>query len=658
MLKPGTILHGTYRIDDYLSSGGFGNTYIATHIHFGEQFAIKEFFMRGVSVREGKNALVSISNSENEEEFNGQKGKFMKEAGRLRSLNNPHIVRVYDLFEENGTAYYVMDYIDGENLKERLERTGEHIGEPEVADVLDQILDALQEVHKQGLWHLDLKPANVMVDREGVVKLIDFGASKQLDNVTGGALSTSAVAFTNGYAPAEQMEQNYSKLGPWTDFYALGATLYNLLTNQRPPMPSDVNDDKTPDKHLALPFPSGISKKMRDLVLWLMSPVWSERPTSVREILKYINANAQDSAPVYGVTDVPVDEETVKKDPLKPDELSEGQESKSSKEPVVSALVPSKKSNKKLIIGLIAAAMIAVGLFVLFGNSGGSNVPIEEVDTVDTTNVVVDTTNVVTDARQHQDSVIQQAIDDMVLVEAGTFKMGATNVKGGFAGDGDEKPVHSVTLSDYYIGKYEVTQELWLAVMGNNPGASESEKGEQDNLKKPVVHVSWDDCQEFLGKLNKMTGKTFRMPTEAEWEYAARGGNRSKGYKYAGGNSIDDVAWYNVNACHVGDSSSNYGINVVGSKSPNELGLYDMSGNVLELCQDWYGDDYYKHSPSTNPSGPTSGKERVFRGGSWLNPARYCRVSERGSYNPSTGGSDLGFRLALSASETVGQAKD
>ena len=283
MLRVGTIRHGTYRIDRYLSSGGFGNTYVATNIQFGEQYAIKEFFMRGISQRDNNNTTVSVSNTDNRETFASQLEKFKKEARRLRKLNNEHIVRVHDLFEENGTAYYVMDYIDGENLSDRLKRTGKPLSEAEVMQLLPQILDALEAAHKEGILHLDLKPANIMVDKQGVVKLIDFGASKQ-QSAQGGATTSTAVSYTNGYAPREQMEQNLEKFGPWTDFYALGATLYALLTNKKPPLPSDIDDDGSEDKHLALPMPANCSEKLRNLVLWLMSTNRISRPQSVEQI--------------------------------------------------------------------------------------------------------------------------------------------------------------------------------------------------------------------------------------------------------------------------------------------------------------------------------------------------------------------------------------
>lgn len=290
MLRIGSVLHGTYRIDGYLSSGGFGNTYIATNIQFEEVFAIKEFFMRGVTERDSNNTTVSVSNNENKDTFSSQLEKFKKEARRLRKLHSTHIVHVHDLFEENGTAYYVMDYVDGENLNEHLKKTGQPMTEEEILNILPQILDALNTAHSAGIWHLDLKPANIMVDKAGVAKLIDFGASKQQSS-KGGATTTTAVSYTNGYAPREQMEQNLDKFGPWTDFYALGATLYTLLTNKKPPLPSDIDDDGTPDKHLALPMPSEISTKTKELILWLMSTSRMKRPQSVADIEEYLASN-------------------------------------------------------------------------------------------------------------------------------------------------------------------------------------------------------------------------------------------------------------------------------------------------------------------------------------------------------------------------------
>ena len=220
---------------------------------------------------------------------------------------------------------------------------------------------------------------------------------------------------------------------------------------------------------------------------------------------------------------------------------------------------------------------------------------------------------------------------DMVRVEAGTFNMGAT-AEMKKPRDDDEKPTHRVTLTnDYYMGKYEVTQALWQAVMDNNPSYF---KG--DNL--PVEQVSWDDCQDFLSRLNRITGKTFRLPTEAEWEYAARGGKKCRGYQYSGSNNLSDVAWYSDN--------SGSKTHAVGIKQPNELGIYDMSGNVWEWCQNWYG--AYSSPSQVNPTGANSGSCRVCRGGCWGSSARNCRSSCRYYDTPDNRYYALGLRLVLS----------
>ena len=243
--------------------------------------------------------------------------------------------------------------------------------------------------------------------------------------------------------------------------------------------------------------------------------------------------------------------------------------------------------------------------------------------------------------------------DEMVYVEGGTFTMGATSEQGTSAPYSDEYPTHQVTLSDFYIGKYEVTQQLWEYVMkysgtaadGTSMSAYASDVwlGTTPSSSYgvgnyyPAYYVSWEDIVNiFIPRLNKITGKTFRLPTEAEWEYAARGGNKSKGYKYSGSNTIGDVAWYYNNSSLT---------HQVGTKSPNELGIYDMSGNVYEWCSDWYGS--YSSSSQTNPTGPTSGSYRVLRGGSWGTYAQNCRVSYRYSYAPDYRDDYNGFRLAL-----------
>lgn len=234
----------------------------------------------------------------------------------------------------------------------------------------------------------------------------------------------------------------------------------------------------------------------------------------------------------------------------------------------------------------------------------------------------------------------------MIHVQGGTFTMGATSEQGSYVGN-NEKPAHKVAVSSFLIGKFEVTQYLWTAVMGNNPSKLQG-IGMLD-LLHPVENVSWDDCQEFIRKLNAATGKHFRLPTEAEWEYAARGGNKSRGYKYSGSNIIDDVAAYANNSVILEALNKEklpfHG--TVGTLAPNELGIYDMSGNVWEWCQDWYGEDYYSNSPSSNPTGPSTGSNRVNRGGSWQSSAVSCRVSCRIYDSADLRSRYIGLRLAL-----------
>ena len=217
----------------------------------------------------------------------------------------------------------------------------------------------------------------------------------------------------------------------------------------------------------------------------------------------------------------------------------------------------------------------------------------------------------------------------MVKVEGGTFTMGATREQG--SNNSNQQPTHKVTLSTYYIGETEVTQELWQAVMGNNPSHF---KG----AKLPVENVSWNECQQFISKINKLTGRKFRLPTEAEWEFAARGGKAGKGYKYSGSNNADAVAWH--------EGNSNNTTHKVGTKAANELGIYDMSGNVWEWCQDWFGD--YSTTAQTNPKGASSGTDRLNRGGGWCHEAKFATVFYRGtSGKPDRKVDNLGFRLVL-----------
>ena len=229
-----------------------------------------------------------------------------------------------------------------------------------------------------------------------------------------------------------------------------------------------------------------------------------------------------------------------------------------------------------------------------------------------------------------QTSFVQRLMDNMIFVEGGTFMMGKTQDQNVIFSKEDRTPVHQVTLNSFYISKYEVTQEEWELIMGNNPSLHKGKR-------RPVEMVSWEDCQIFLDKLNKLSGRRFRLPSEEEWEYAARGGQYGKGFKYAGSNNCNEVGWNNNNS----DMTSSD----VGMKLPNELGLYDMSGNVLEWCQNWYGN--YSVDPQSNQNGNEKGEKKVCRGGCFIYGESQCLVSCRNNGNPASTAHYIGLRLAL-----------
>ncbi len=593
LLPVGTLLfHGTYRVVRHLASGGFGNTYEAVDTQLGDSVAIKEFFPKQLCGRKSEGGTVTLLSTDCGELFTQLRTKFKKEATRIRRLNHPHIVRVLAYFEEQGTAFYAMDFLRGESLSARTKRTGMPLTETEVRHYLLQVLSALKEMHAKELWHLDLKPGNIMINERDEAVLIDFGASKQLRTEEGVSVSTSlSCAYTPGYAPLELVDQHLEKFGPWTDLYSLGATLYNLLTGARPLSPSHLIQGEQ------LTFPPSVSTAMQQLITWLMQPVMSQRPQSVGEVEAWFSGTSGtvEDTPQDNAARIP-QPETVRP------------------ESVITVCVDTPEQ----VMGQTdaEATMRRTGY--------------AEADLLSGLNPLLPT-------------AIHHLVENMVYVEGGTFTMGATAEQGDDFCD-DEKPTHQVTLSSFYIGKYEVTQAEWETVMGSNPSQF---KGA--NL--PVERVSWNDCQEFIRKLNEMTGKNFRLPTEAEWEFAARGGNKSIGFIYAGGNDLRNVGWYDENSRRDKENSffsffsAPRTTHEVGQKRSNELGLYDLPGNVWEWCQDRYG--RYSSDSQTNPQGPGSGSYRVSRGGGWGTYARDCRLSYRNRCAPDLRSYNIGLRLVL-----------
>ena len=699
-LLSGTVLRGkknSYRIDRVLGQGTFGITYLAytTVTVEGDlgklqteiQVAVKEFFMSDINGREGS----SVTTGGSGELFDRYRHKFAREASNLAKLKHRGIVKVIETFEANGTSYYAMEYCGGGSLDALIAKRG-GLPEGEALRYFGQIAEALSYMHLQRMLHLDLKPGNVMLRTDGEAVLIDFGLSKQFNDKGEPESSTTIGGGTPGYAPIEQAnyrEDSGGKLPVTMDVYALGGTLYKMLTGERPPVASDVMNNELPEQPLR---DHGVSDDVIAAIHRAMQPKSRDRYQTVAAFAAALDcaseateAADQGEGPEVVLVDdgrQPVAESQPHTPAAEPAHAHQEQQYP---EPE-----PEQARRKWLpwVVGLAVAAVAFVAVMLLQPKPQPAiEVPEDLITAVAQSDTVsADEQPVQQVAQQPQNPepqqtqqqtqqqpqrpVQQQPVEQpqptkpepqqpvqqqpepepmpatvqqpqrpqynlpdiaMVYVSGGTFTMGATSEQGSDAYDW-EKPAHSVTLSGYYIGKYEVTQELWKAVMGSNPS---NFKG--DNL--PVERVSWNDVQEFLRKLNAMTGKRYRLPTEAEWEFAARGGNSSRGYKYSGSNSIGNVAWYDGNS---GSRTHN-----VGTKSPNELGIYDMSGNVWEWCQDWYSDSYYENSPRTNPKGPNSGSNRMIRGGSWYDNAGCCRVSTRGGLTPYYRDIHLGFRLAL-----------
>ena len=618
-LQPGTYLQGDkYRIIRCLGNGGFGITYLAEQVMAERKVCIKEFFPKEYYNRDDNSRSISLGSKGSAQIMDAYKAKFLKEAKTIAKFDHPNIIHIHDVFEENNTAYYVMEYIEGKSLSAVVRERGA-LSEAEAVRYIRAVADALGYIHEQKIMHLDVKPGNVMLrTRDERAILIDFGLSKHYDDKSGEATSSTPVGVSHGFAPLEQYKSGgVNSFSPATDVYSLGATLYYLVTGCVPPEAADVADEGLPT------LPTHLSQGVRNAIERSMADKRKERPQSIKEFLALLD----DNAPKVAVAPAPVSEETAIATPqsmAKESTVITVEPSKSEPEQKPQPKSESKphketKSNKGLWLMLVVAIVAGVVIFLsLGGGDAKPPKPSKEVSDEVTDNTIT----------------VNGVSFNMIWVEGGTFKMGSND------GDSDEKPVHDVTLDGYWIAETEVTQALWKAVMGEDKGWS-NDYGKGPNY--PAYYVSYNEAVKFCEKLNEKTDYkyNFRLPTEAEWEYAARGGNKSNGYKYSGSNNIDDVAWYYADSTHA-----------VKDKSPNELGLYDMSGNLWEWCSDWYSSSYYSNSPSKNPTGPESGDygSRVLRGGSWSSDESYCRVANRGSNDPGSSYYGYGFRLASSLS--------
>jgi formylglycine-generating enzyme required for sulfatase activity len=605
-LPIGTILSSgarSYRVVKILGQGGYGITYLATakvkadNVWVNGQFAIKEHFDQKLNHRVGTTA--AISNPSTELEIRESVKSFMVESKRLSELHHPNIVPVNESFEANNTAYYVMQYIDGGNLTEMVKSAPHgHLSEEKALSIIKQIAAAISYLHSRRMTHLDVKPDNIVMQDRNTPILIDFGLVKRYNESGKPTATNKAAGVSDGYAPLEQYA-GLTEFTPEADVYALAATLLFMLTGRTPNKAGQM-----PDVTIRS-WLTGVSNHVVNAIVHGMAVLKNLRTRSVRGFI----AELETSDSSYSEHNRFVGGNF---QGTKPYTTGGGTSTKKS----TTKLATNTNNGKYLKIGGIAALVIFAVVAVV------TLLPVNSFQNI----LVNNDKDVAVNMEPRADEVItvNGVSFKMIGVQGGTFQMGNNN------GSDNQKPVHEVSLNTFSIGQTEVTQELWKSIMGNNPSWFRGPK-------RPVESVRWNDCQEFISRLNTITGRKFRLPTEAEWEFAARGGNRTLGYKYAGSNTLDEVAWYSEN--------SGKATHEVATKLPNELVLYDMEGNVEEWCQDWYGK--YNSSSQTNPTGPSSGPGRVARGGSY-GLVGYCfGVSNRVYISSLIAGDYCGLRLAL-----------
>ncbi|MBR6640551.1 MAG: protein kinase, partial [Muribaculaceae bacterium] len=538
------------KILDIIGHGGYGKTYLVEN-RFGDKCVVKEFFMSTYCTRDDKGNVIS-SNPDNEDIekiVEEQRNKFEKEAITIRSLNHPNIIKVHNLFFENNTIYYVMPYVEGGSLKDKASK--KPLPEQRVRKYLNQILDALEYMHNKGICHLDIKPGNIMLANDGeTVVLIDFGTSKVFNSqsMNKTMMSTTTPPFTPGFASAEQENGKVTDLGTHSDIYSLGATLLFLLTGDVPDRAYEFNQK---------PFPQlkGVSQSMYNTIRRAMAYWVKDRINSIaefRELLSppapYTNSHkktdeTRECRQNYDSTKDRSERSCGKETSTKQIEqagrtqqtnilgrLEIATSSMSSKVKQMCngcnkslftlSFLDRFKKNKAFRPGLISVLLILVAVISIVGvvlyKSNRGAYKFEDYSQNDTI-IGVNGDTIVTSPegdtlsispREEPPLVILPETKisfKMIYVKGGTFMMGAQStdpngVNYDSDAEGNEQPVHSVTLDDYYIGETEVTQELWEAVMGTNPS-------EYKGSNRPVENVLWHDCQDFIRKLNQLTGK-------------------------------------------------------------------------------------------------------------------------------------------------------
>jgi len=629
---------GKYQILEKIGAGGMGQVYKAFHSGTERIVAIK------VMLEKSKTDLGLIK-------------RFEREVKAAAKLVHANIITVFDADQADGRIFMVMEYIKGDDLEEILRKKGQ-LSVSEVVDYILQAAKGLKYAHDQGVIHRDIKPGNILVDSSGNVKIVDMGLAKiemkgpeeELSRLT----ADLSVMGTIDYMSPEQAEST-KDVDSRADIYSLGATLYyiligevlypekktivqKILSHREMPIPSLCMNRSDVPPSLDIIFTKMVAKKVED------------RYASMAEVI------AELSEIKMSVTGISVGRIALGSKQLKqvsfPETVDFFDDSKTINGRIGNKGTDSHVGKKMLAYksGILqkiyipkVLAFTGIIVLVLFSltllmkpvakvkedvkEQNTEQVKLKQKKEAKAKQIDLMNLNVV---KEEQEDLGKGIKLELVLIPAGKFMMGSTASKKGRSSD--EKQ-HEVTLTKpFYMGKYEVTQEQWEAVMGNNPSSKTK------SAKLPVTDVSWEDCQKFIKKLNTKTDGGYRLPTEAEWEYACRAGT-STSYSYG------DIL------THVDANFDGLGIKMVGSYKPNAFGVYDMHGNVWERCEDWYGD--YPAVAVTDPKGPATGNKLVYRGGAFYSPGWEVRSSNRGINSPSARDSTVGFRLGRSVDNKI-----
>ncbi|MGA2035202.1 MAG: SUMF1/EgtB/PvdO family nonheme iron enzyme, partial [Thermoguttaceae bacterium] len=648
------LVFGQYVVLDKLGEGGMGVVLKAQHRRMKRTVAIK--ILSSAAIKQA-----------------GAVERFHREVQAAATLSHPNIVTAYDADEHQGIHYLAMEYVEGRDLASIVKDRGP-LPLREAAECILQAARGLQYAHGKGIVHRDIKPGNLLLDKDGMVKILDMGLARMTgpDAALGGPerlTTTGQVMGTCDYMAPEQAFDSHN-VDLRADIYSLGCTLYRLLTGSPPYARESLmqilvahREDPIPSLRQARPeVPSALDAVFQKM----LAKQPEDRQQSMAEVIAELEAilGVSTGRPAVRAPEEPSSAAFAQSLAFLQEKTPSGTLTKQKKPTATEHTQPSigpehdtgsnilgkalgtvaKLGPKPLVLvglawGLVLLLVVVLAIALRHGRPESkirdlkSEIPPPALAPFDAQK-----------AKEHQEawaSYLGVPVEmtnsigmELVLIPPGEFTMG----EGGEA--------HKVTItSAFYLGKYEVTQEEWEAVMGkgNNPSQFKGPKN-------PVEQVDWEDCQVFLKKLTEngdAARGTYRLPTEAQWEYACRAGSTG-GWSFGDRDlELDDYGWY------TNDSQDT--THPVGQKKPNAWRLYDMHGNVWEWCADWFDGNYYQASPPSDPTGPPSGSNRVIRGGSWRYDAGLCRSAYRDIGGPGDRNHDLGLRVSLTLAEKSGQ---